>query len=164
MPSAMRCRVLRVAHRQHHDELVAADARDGVGLAHAVFQACRDLFQHLVARFVAMGIVDRLEAVEVEQHDRHVIARATRCSERLRNPVVEEPAIRQAGQLVVVRQRAHFLLAPLALGDVGIHPDRSLLPVVRIEMRPATWHPEPLAVLADEFLLELVGSPRSTVA
>src|SRR5204863_2524563 len=52
---------------------------------------------------------------------------------------------------------AHCVLASLALGEVGIHPDRSLLPVVRIENAARYMTPEPLAVLADEFLLELVG-------
>ena len=47
-------------------ELVAADAEGEVFGAHAAAQALRDLPEQLVAHVVAVGVVDRLELVEVE--------------------------------------------------------------------------------------------------
>ncbi len=57
------------AAEQHH-ELIAAQARDGVFHAHAGFQACGDDFQHRIAHRVTEGVVDVLEVVEVEEHQR----------------------------------------------------------------------------------------------
>jgi hypothetical protein len=56
----------QVGRRDH--ELVAADPRgDLIGLERAA-QAIGHLAKHLVAHRVAVGVVDRLEAVEVEIH------------------------------------------------------------------------------------------------
>ena len=58
----------RLDRAQEDRELVAAQARDGVVLAQQAREALADLAQHLVAVVVAEGVVDLLEAVEVEQH------------------------------------------------------------------------------------------------
>ena len=55
---------------QQHHELVAAQARDGVLGAHRGAQALGDRAQHRVAGEVAERIVDRLEAVEVDEEHR----------------------------------------------------------------------------------------------
>jgi hypothetical protein len=55
-------------------ELVAAKPRDQVVRAHAVADALRRFLQQLVAGRVAERVVDVLEAVEVEEHDREAIA------------------------------------------------------------------------------------------
>ena len=60
----------RLDRAQEDRELVAAQARDGVVLAEQAREALAHLAQHLVAVVVAEGVVDLLEAVEVEQHDR----------------------------------------------------------------------------------------------
>ena len=61
---------------QEHAELVPAEPRDRVALAEAVGKAEADLLQQLVAAGVAKGVVDLLEAVEVDEHHapRHVLA------------------------------------------------------------------------------------------
>ena len=58
--------------REHRD-LLAAPARDDVGGSQPLGQPAHDLDQHLVADCVAEAVVDRLEAVEVddEQPRRH---------------------------------------------------------------------------------------------
>lgn len=51
-------------------------ARDGIAVAHGAGQPLRDDAQHLVARLVALLIIDALEAVQInkEQRDRAAIA------------------------------------------------------------------------------------------
>ena len=51
-------------------ELVAADAREHVGLAQHLPQGVADAHQQGIAGGMAERVVDALEAVEVEQHER----------------------------------------------------------------------------------------------
>ena len=69
-------RLVERAADQQHAELVAAEARHGVGVAHRVAQQLGDFAQHAVAGEVAAGVVDDLEAVEIEvaQHVRGLAA------------------------------------------------------------------------------------------
>ena len=72
---------------EQDDELVAAEARRGVGGAHAPDQPPRGLAQELVAGRVAEAVVDVLERVEVDEQDRGArdsvrAARASACSSR----------------------------------------------------------------------------------
>ena len=63
------------AHREHH-ELVAADAGDGVRLAHDCLESAGERSQHGVAGTVTADVVDVLEAVEVDHDERERLARA----------------------------------------------------------------------------------------
>ena len=72
-----------------------------------------------VARLVAVGVVDRLEAVEVEEHHGDLGVLAPRGGQRLVQAVEEQHAVRQPGQQVVLGQVAGLLLGLLAVGDVG---------------------------------------------
>ena len=58
-----------------HDELVAADARDRVGLADGGLQTGRRLDEQQVAGRVAERVVDRLEPVEVDVQARRTCGR-----------------------------------------------------------------------------------------
>ncbi len=94
-----RFRVLRRSDRQHH-ELVAADARDGVRLAHDRLEAAGDRPQDGVARLVSADVVDALEPVEVDDEQRERFPRASRARERLRDAVVQQVAVREPGERV----------------------------------------------------------------
>ena len=59
----------------HHDELVAADARDEIVTARIGLDDLRGMHQHGVAGGVAERVVDLLEAVEVEVQQRRAAAR-----------------------------------------------------------------------------------------
>jgi hypothetical protein len=59
-----------------HRELVAAQAGHGVALAHAAAQALGGHAQQGVAQRVAQGVVDGLEAVQVDEVHRHLVALA----------------------------------------------------------------------------------------
>ena len=72
------------APRRDQRELVAAQAREVVDLADRLAARVRDGAQDGVADRVAVDVVDRLEAVEVEQHERDVAARDLRRPARRR--------------------------------------------------------------------------------
>ena len=98
--AADQCLGLLVLRRppREDDELVAAHAGDGVRLADDRLEAPSDRPQHLVARFVSPDVVDALEPVEIDDEERERLPAASSASERLCDPVVEQRAIREAGQ------------------------------------------------------------------
>ncbi len=51
---------------QHHDELIAAEARDEVRLAQPLAQTPRDGAQQLIARIVTEPIIDRFEIIKID--------------------------------------------------------------------------------------------------
>ena len=55
---------------RQHDEFVAADARRHIGGAQHALQALGGHPEQLIARGVAVGVVHRLEAVEIEKQQR----------------------------------------------------------------------------------------------
>ena len=90
-----------VRHVGEHDgELVAADARYRVAVAHRLLQPQRHLLQQLVAAGVAQGVVDRLEAVEVDEQRRERHIAALGLHDDLRKVVGEQRAVGQPGQRV----------------------------------------------------------------
>ena len=91
----------RLDRAQEDRELVAAEARDGVVLAQQAREALADLAQHLVAVVVAEGVVDLLEAIEVEQHHRDAGPGAPGARDRVLGARAEEDAVGQTGQRVV---------------------------------------------------------------
>ncbi len=92
-------------------ELVAADAGDGVAAAHEARQALRDLADEFVARGVAIGVVHRLEAVEIDQHHRQALAGATEMGEFLIEPQIEGAAVGQERELVLTGEALDLALA-----------------------------------------------------
>ena len=85
------------------DELVTAEPRDRVGRAQPVDHALRDLGEQTVAGVVTEAVVDELEPVEVEEEHGHRGLVAARALQRVGQAVVQQRAVRQSGQLVVVR-------------------------------------------------------------
>ena len=91
-----------VLHHQYH-KLVASEPGDDVAVAQACAQPCRHLLEQLVAGFVADGVVDVLEAVQVHQHQRAAQPVTLGCGERVLEGPVEVGAVGNAGEFVVVR-------------------------------------------------------------
>ena len=100
-------------------ELVAAEPRHRIDLAHAAAQPLRHVMQQLVAGRVAERVVDRLEAVEVDQHQREALAVAALARERVLDAVAQQHAVGEAGERVVMRHVGDLVGAALAFGDVG---------------------------------------------
>ena len=96
-----------------HRELVAAEAGHRVAGADRVAQPVGDLDQQLVAGGVAEAVVDLLEAVEVQEQDRHVVGAAA-AVQRLLEPLPEQRAVGQLGEAVVVRLVDQLVLQLLA--------------------------------------------------
>ena len=93
------CRLLAVAG-EHECELIAAQPERLTRVA----QPGRDLREHLVARRVAVAVVDLLEVVEVEQHDRQRQARLLGAFELRLQLLLEVPMVAEPGERVGLRQ------------------------------------------------------------
>src|SRR5215468_10664082 len=103
--------------RSEQDELVAADAGKGVGRVDGFTEVLGYLAEDLVAGLVAVGVIDFLEAVEVEQEHGHGCASAAAAVERVRKSLFEEAAVGQAGEFVVEGE-------PLVAGDLLLEHDK----------------------------------------
>ena len=103
-------------------ELVAAHARDRVGLADQLAQALGRQLEQLVAGGMTQRIVDVLEVVEVEQVHGQQLA-APRAREGLLEALVEQHAVGQAGKRVVQRHVHDLGLRAALLGDVLMRDD-----------------------------------------
>ena len=118
-----RRRVQRLGSRAlQNDELVAAHAGDGIGLPDAAAQPTGDCLQQRVADGVPKGVVDLLEAVEIQaQHgDRALLAGA---DERLLQALGQQYAIGQIGERIMVRHVGDFGFVAMPLGEVADRVD-----------------------------------------
>ncbi len=107
------------AHAIQHDaELVAAEARHQVALAHAAGEALGDVLQQQVAGLVAQRVVDQLEVVEVEEQQRELLVLARGVGEQRLHVLVELGAVRPAGERVDVGELVHALLGAVDLQHV----------------------------------------------
>ena len=79
-------------------ELVAAETRDRVEIAQLLLEAVGDGDQECVTGEVAETVVHVLESVEVDHHDRDESAAARPPAQGVREPVVEQRPVRQAGE------------------------------------------------------------------
>ena len=119
--------------RQQHGELVTALAGHGVGFAHAADDAPRSLHQQLVASLVSEGVIDLLEAVQVDVQHGHAVVVPVGLLHQFAEPVVKQTAVGQAGEGVVVGLHPHQGFGLLAFGDVGDDPHQPPHAAVRAE-------------------------------
>ncbi|MNI47441.1 hypothetical protein D3C73_1019610 [compost metagenome] len=91
------------AHQQH-GEFIATKPGRHVGHADGPRHPVRGFLQHRVARGMAMQVVDRLEAVQVDGQEREGIAAALSHGQFAQDEFTEQHAVAQAGQGIVVRQ------------------------------------------------------------
>ena len=81
-------RVGRAVHPvEQHGEFVAPEACDGVGRTHGDLEPATKLLQDLVAGRMPEAVVDRLEVVEVDEHDRDLRDAAAGAHERVLDAV-----------------------------------------------------------------------------
>ena len=94
---------------QEDGELVAAHPGHRVLAADGLDQALADLLDEDVAGGVPVGVVDRLEVVEVDEEHADRLAHPARPDELLLDPVLEQPAVGEAGERVVPRHVGDLL-------------------------------------------------------
>ncbi len=82
-------------------------------------QALGHLTQQFVTDLMAIQVVNILEVVEVEEHQRRMLAIAPTQRPRLLQAVTQQAPIGQAGKGIVERQVLDLLLGGLALADIG---------------------------------------------
>src|SRR5882672_5614466 len=99
--------VMGYFHEYH--ELVAADSGESVRLANPASDALGDLLKQAVPCLVPQRVVDRLEAVDVEQEQRHLASVSRGSSEHLRQTLAEIRPVRQLRQLILPGELQHFL-------------------------------------------------------
>ena len=98
---------------QQQKEVVPSEPSDGVAAAHRRHQPLADRAQNLIAAGEAERVVDQLEAVEIEDHHGQLPSISTCPLDRLVQPVIEQTAIRQPGQGIVVGEVANRLFGAL---------------------------------------------------
>ena len=107
----------------HQDrELIAAQPGDRVTGSHAADNPLSHLNQQCVASRMTEVVVDELEIVKVQRQHRHRLVVALMDLQRMRQAVVKEHPIRQAGQWVAQRLIRH------RLQQTPILPDHDELP------------------------------------
>ena len=110
-------------------ELVPAEPGQGVAAADDPAEPAGDAAQQRVPGRVPERVVDVLEVVEIDEQHRDPSAVAPGQRQGPPEPVPEQGAVRQAGEIVVVRQVADAVLGLLALGDVVVDHDHHRRPV-----------------------------------
>ena len=126
--------------------------------------ALADLPQHLVAEVVSPAVVDPLEVVEVDVEQPGRVPLGVTELDRVFEPLVEEGAVRQAGQRVVQGELPQLLLRlPLArdVEEVAVEVER--LPVLVDDDHALVAEMDDPAIAGDEAVLEAGGSCVSCV-
>lgn len=107
------------------DELIAAEAGDGVLVAQDAAQAAGNITQDGVAGPVAELVVDRFEVVEVDEQDGETAVLALAAFEAVLGAGIEQQAVRQPGQRVVVGQIQQLGRRLPGRGDVAQDADHA---------------------------------------
>jgi hypothetical protein len=100
-PAQQRQHLVRAGAGQDQPELVTAETGHRVLGPHAFAQPAGDDLQQLVSGVVTEGVVDLLEAIEVDEREGDVRPVAPGPVEYVVGPGVERRAVRQAGESVV---------------------------------------------------------------
>ncbi len=104
-----------VGFGQHDGELVAAQAADDVGLPAGRPESVGHQSQSPVALGVPIGVIDRLEMVDIEIQGNQRALRPGGLLELLLGQQHERPAVVEAGDVVDQRQFPELLVEPVAL-------------------------------------------------
>ena len=107
-------------------ELVAGRPGDvRADVARQPAEAGTELAQHLVGELVSEAVVDVLEAVEVDLHQRRARLGPPRVVEHFADGRDQLDAVRQAGELVDLAPREQLVLRPIADADRVQQPQRA---------------------------------------
>src|SRR5579863_60899 len=136
-------------------ELIATEPSDRVAVAHTRAKSARHALQKLIAEVMSETVVDELEPIEIHEGDRDAPPGAGRGQQCLLQPVLQQRAIRQPRERVVVRLMldAHLIEAPLRhILDRAFVADSA--PVLRHDRASILRDPDDVAVLAIDLRFE----------
>jgi len=106
----------------------------GVRVAHRGFEAAGHLLQHFVARGMAPGVVDVLEAIDVDEEHGDAGLAPRGHGDRVFHPVQHQPAVRRVGEGIALRQLRHLAeLEQRVLGDAFGMQRGQHEPLVRLQ-------------------------------
>ena len=95
---------------QKDREFIAPETSHSIDLPHAPLQAaCRSLEDEITV-LIPKGIIDSLELIEADPHERDVEVIPPPSGERPRGPILKERPVGKVGQAIVLRQIAKPLL------------------------------------------------------
>jgi len=140
---------------QHDDELVAAEAAEQVVVAQALVQARGGRLEQRIAGGVAEGVVDGLEAVQVDEQHRQRAAAIARHLDGIGGLLAQQHPVGQAGEQVVMGQQFDALVGFALAGDVTEQhhePRRQAIAAVQLDQH---LHPHAQAGLAVEAQVQL---------
>ena len=126
--------ILVAVERMHdQEELVAADAAENIGGADIRRDPLRHLHQQRVADGVRIIVVDVLEIVDVEKRQAQTAATVSALRQQLLDVLLDQGAVRQAGQVVEIGAPRQLDLGLLALGvvDRGRHQHGTVMNACR---------------------------------
>jgi hypothetical protein len=103
----------------HNDELVSTHACDGVGFANGREQALPHSSEEDVTVSMAKRVVDLFKVVDVNEEERNCLAVVLRAEDRLAETLVEQRAIGEAGQVIVMREIIDVIGAATVLSNVA---------------------------------------------
>jgi hypothetical protein len=133
--------LLDIAHLlDQHDEFVTAQAGHHVAGAHTTREARGHLHEQDVAGLVPEGVVDGLETIEIDEHQRELAFVAARRLDLPVQQLTEMGAVRQAGQAIVRGQIVDAFLSLHFHGDVArnasVTPQTAVLVNNRLTAEP----------------------------
>ena len=125
---------LRTAVGNGQHEFIAGQSRHHVAFAQFAAQAFGQLAQQRIAGRVALGVVHDLEAVDIDEQQRHGAVASRGAQQHLLDLAVEQRTVRQAGQSVEERELVHARTCALALhrqrAQVQADIDHALVEIV----------------------------------
>ena len=107
---------------QQHGEFVAAEPRHHVGGAHTAGEPGRHRLEQRVAGGVAVAVVDRLEAVEIDEHQYRRGGVALHIGERARQFALKTAPVENFEQRIDIGARLQFGNLPFRLDQFQFEP------------------------------------------
>ena len=114
-------RTLQVGIRQQQREFFAANAADDILLAKQLAHQVTQVPDHGITRLVAVGIVDLLEVVDIDDAQRHGTAVLASALDFLLCALKEAASIAELGQRIFGGQRPQLCFQLFATEDLGPH-------------------------------------------
>src|SRR4029078_3183662 len=104
---------LRFATRHQNQKLIAAPSKDVVNLADVANEKCRDALKDAISFVVTECVVDSLEAIDVDEHERQWNVISTMTLDLAADDLIEVPSISTAGQRIGRHHLPKFVLRRL---------------------------------------------------